>query len=143
MFPLYALLAGTLIALQASVNAQLGVLLKSSVIATSVAFLLSAVISFTAIVVTSQSLPPVKTMVSIPAYFWMGGIVSALGVGLCYYLIPLMGVGSMMSYALTGQLITAMVIAHFGLFGSVEIPLTYSKLLGALAMMVGIILINR
>ncbi|MEP1445223.1 MAG: DMT family transporter [Paraglaciecola sp.] len=143
MFSVYALLAGTLIALQASVNAQLGVLLKSPVIATSVAFLLSAVISFVVIVLTSQSLPPVKTIASIPAYFWMGGVVSALGVGLCYYLIPLMGVGSMMSYALTGQLITAMVIAHFGLFGSAEIPVTSTKLLGALAMMIGIALINR
>ena len=36
---LYALAAGAAIALQATMNAQLGVLLKSSITATSIAFL--------------------------------------------------------------------------------------------------------
>ena len=67
---------------------------------------------------------------------------SAFGVATFYFLIPKMGVGNMMAYALTGQILVAATLSHFGLFGLPEINLNMSKLMGAALMVIGLYLLN-
>lgn len=143
MLPLLSILAGALIAIQAGINSQLGVILKNSLLATVIAFMVSALISLIGLLAISKNLPTNEVIRSVPLHFWFGGAISAFGVGLFYFLIPKMGVGSMMSLALTGQLITAVLISHFGWFGLPESTLSLSKCLGVFAMISGILLINR
>ena len=59
-----------------------------------------------------------------------------------YYLIPKMGVGSMMSYALSGQIIIAVLASHFGWFDLPVKPLSLVKLLGAATLIFGVFLLN-
>ena len=143
MLPLLSIIAGALIAIQAGINSQLGVILKNSLLATVIAFMVSAIISLIGLLAISKNLPTNEVIRSVPLHFWFGGAISAFGVGLFYFLIPKMGVGSMMSLALTGQLITAVLISHFGWFGLPESTLSLSKCLGVFAMISGILLINR
>ncbi|MEP1743416.1 MAG: DMT family transporter [Kangiellaceae bacterium] len=143
MLPLLSIIAGALIAIQAGINSQLGVILKNSLLATVIAFMVSALISLIGLLAISKNLPTNEVIRSVPLHFWFGGAISAFGVGLFYFLIPKMGVGSMMSLALTGQLITAVLISHFGWFGLPESTLSLSKCLGVFAMISGILLINR
>ncbi len=138
-----SILAGALIATQAGINSQLGVILKNSMLATVVAFFVSTSISLLGLIVLSKSLPTNEVIKSVPLHLWCGGIISAIGVALFYFLIPRMGVGAMMSLALTGQLVTAVLISHFGWFGLPVTTLNLSKYLGLVAMVVGIFLINR
>ncbi len=143
MLPLLSIIAGALIAIQAGINSQLGVILKNSLLATVIAFMVSALISLIGLLAISKNLPTNEVIRSVPLHFWFGGAISAFGVGLFYFFIPKMGVGSMMSLALTGQLITAVLISHFGWFGLPESTLSLSKCLGVFAMISGILLINR
>jgi transporter family-2 protein len=87
--------------------------------------------------------PLSKDIKQVPWYLWFSFVFSVIGVGSFYFLIPKMGVGSVMSYALTGQIIVAMLISHFGLFDSPTKMLSLSKLFGTLLLVLGIILINR
>ena len=137
-----ALLAGAAIATQASMNAQLGVLLRSSVWATAIAFTSSMLVTFTVLLVSSQHLPKMEIWQAVPLHLWFGGVLSALGVGLFYFLIPKMGVGPMMSFALTGQLLVAMLASHYGWFGLPVKPLDSLKVLGIVSLICGILLIN-
>jgi len=90
-----------------------------------------------------NGLPNVNTLRSVPVYMWFtGGMISALGVGLFYFLIPKMGVGQMMSFALTGQLITAMIISHQGWLNLPEKPIEIQSIIGAILMILGVILVN-
>ena len=66
-----------------------------------------------------------------------------LGISMFYYLIPKMGLGPMMSYALTGQLIIAVVASHFGWFDLPVSSLTIGKLTGVVALIAGVVLINQ
>lgn len=140
---LYALAAGASIALQATMNAQLGVLLKSSITATSIAFFVSCVFSVSAMALTIKQYPQMAEVKSVPVYLWFsGGALSAFAVGMFYYLIPKMGVGSMMSYALSGQILIAIIASHFGWFELPIKPITTLKIVGAFSLIAGVIFLN-
>ena len=57
MYGLLALFAGAAIGLQAAMNSRLGVLLKSSMMGTSVAFFMSLLFSLTVLLMTASQLP--------------------------------------------------------------------------------------
>ncbi|MEJ2045680.1 MAG: DMT family transporter [Reinekea sp.] len=140
---LLALVAGAAIAVQATMNAQLGVLLKSSMLGTSIAFLFSCLFTVFAIMLSTRQYPQMSDIKSVPLYLWFsGGALSAFGVGLFYYLIPKMGVGSMMSYALSGQILIAVVASHFGWFNLPVKSIDVSKVFGAISLLIGVLLLN-
>ena len=140
---LLALLAGAAIAAQASMNAQLGVLLESSLIGTTIAFSCSFLFTLVAVIASTKHYPQAEVIRSIPIYLWFtGGALSAFGVAMFYYLIPKMGVGPMMSYALTGQILIAIIASHFGWFDLPVKQLNAVKFAGVVALINGAILIN-
>ncbi|MEM7419722.1 MAG: DMT family transporter [Pseudomonadota bacterium] len=141
-FPILAVFAGVAITLQAGMNAQLGVLFKNPLLATAIAFLLACIFTLIFMVATHRQLPIASDIKAVPTYLWFGGILSAFGVGSYYYLIPKMGVGSLMSFALSGQLILAVIAGHFGWFEQPIKPITMKTIVGLLAMVLGIIFIN-
>lgn len=141
-FPILAVFAGAAITLQAGMNARLGVLFKNPLLATAIAFLLACIFTLIFMVATHRQLPIASDIKAVPTYLWFGGILSAFGVGSYYYLIPKMGVGSLMSFALSGQLILAVIAGHFGWFEQPIKPITVRTIVGLLAMVLGIIFIN-
>lgn len=143
LLPVLALVAGAAIAVQAGLNAQLGVQLRHVLLGTTIAFGVAAGVSLLASLALPRSWPGADTLQAVPGHLWFGGALSALGVGLFYFLIPRMGVGPMMSFALTGQLAVALIVSHYGWFELPVRPLTPIKLLGAVALVAGVILINR
>ena len=141
---LFAFTAGAAIAIQAGMNAQLGELLKSPVIATTVAFTSSLLFTLVAVVAFTKEYPDIDAIKTVPTYLWFsGGILSAFAISMFYYLIPLMGIGTMMSYALTGQIIIAIIAGHFGWFDLPIKHINVSKSIGAFALVIGIVLVNK
>lgn len=139
---LFAIAAGAAIAIQATMNAQLGVVLKNSILATCIAFLLSFMITVIALLLTTTQYPNIAELKSVPAYLWCGGILSAFGVAMFYVLIPKMGAGNMMSYALTGQLLIALLASHFGWFNLPVKSIDSIKTIGAILLIIGVVFIN-
>ena len=138
-----ALAAGAAIAIQATMNSQLGVLLKSSMMGTTIAFLFSLIFTISAMLISAKSYPNLDEVKSVPLYLWFtGGALSAFGVGMFYYLIPKMGVGSMMSYALSGQILIAIIASHLGWFDLPVKPINTVKITGVILLIVGVLLIN-
>ena len=143
ILPVLALSAGAAIAIQATMNAQLGVLLKSSMIGTSIAFLVSFIFTVSVMALSAKQYPNLTEIKSVPLYLWFtGGALSAFGVGMFYFLIPKMGVGSMMSYALSGQILITILASHLGWFDLPVKPINNFKVTGAVLLIVGILLIN-
>ncbi len=141
---LWALAAGAAIATQVGMNARLGVLLNNPLIGTAIAFTSSALFTMIAVIASTREYPRGEILAGVPTYLWFsGGIFSAFGVALFYYLTPRMGVGPMMSCALTGQVLVAVVSSHFGWYDLPVKPVTVVRLAGITAMIIGILLINR
>lgn len=138
-----ALAAGAAIALQATMNAHLGVLLKNSMMGTSIAFLFSMIFSVITLLIMAKQLPNLTDIKLVPWYLWFtGGALSAFGVGMFYYLIPKMGIGSMMSYALSGQILMAIIASHLGWFELPVKSINSTKVIGTILLIVGVLLIN-
>lgn len=142
-FPWLALLAGAAIGIQAGMNAQLGMLLKSPLCSAAVTFAVACGCVLLVIGCTARQLPAIDSVKTIPWYLWCSGAISAFGVASFYFLIPRMGVGPMMSFALTGQLLVAILVSHWGFFDLPVKSINVSKLFGVIAMIAGIVLINK
>lgn len=142
-FSWLALLAGVAIGIQAGMNAQLGVLLKSPLLSAAVTFIVACCCVLIVVAITTRQFPSLTSVQSVPVHLWFSGAISAFGVASFYFLIPRMGVGPMMSFALTGQLLIAMLVSHFGWFDLPLKPINVPKCMGVLAMIIGIVLINR
>jgi transporter family-2 protein len=61
---------------------------------------------------------------------------------LAVVLLPKLGASGFLALALAGQMITSIVLDHFGLFGLVERHLTLPRLFGAVLLMAGVALIQ-
>lgn len=144
---LLAIIAGGCIAIQAAMNARLGVHLNSAALATSYAFLTSFILITMFIVInqlkTTNTHIAEIALSNIPWYLWFSCALSVVGVGTMYWLIPKMGAGLMMSYALAGQLVVAMLISHFGLFESPQKLLSSTRIFGSLLLILGTYLISK
>ncbi|MBV1909380.1 MAG: DMT family transporter [Kangiellaceae bacterium] len=144
LLAIMALLAGAAIAIQANMNARLGVLLSNPFLATCIAFFFAFLVSLFTTVMFSKEMPSGVVISAVPKYLWFcGGLISAFGVAAFYFLIPKMGVSSMMSYALTGQIVIAVVAAHFGWLELPVKSINLTRTCGLIALVVGIFLINK
>lgn len=138
-----AFTGGIFLAIQGGLNAQLSVLLKHPLLGALVAFFGSAVFALLFILLGVRTIPTWGQIKEVPYYLWFaGGLFSLVGISLYYYTIPRLGVSTMISLGLSGQLIFAVIAGHFGWFGLPVEPITTKRILGALAMITGIVLVN-
>jgi len=141
---LLAFVAGLLITAQTSLNTQLGQLLKSPLLATSIAFSSSLIFTLVTGWLFIKQYPSTDMIKTVPIYLWFcGGVFSASGVFLFYWLIPKMGVGAMISFAMSGQITLAIVASHYGWFNLPVTPITIKKFIGCASLVLGVFLINN
>jgi transporter family-2 protein len=139
-----AFVGGIFLAIQGGLNAQLGSLLKSPLLASLIAFLCSALFAGFIVLISIRQIPTLDQVQAIPTYLWFAGaLFSVLGISMYYYTIPRLGISTMISLGLSGQLIISVIAGHFGWFGMPVEPVTIKRLFGVMAMIIGIIMINR
>ncbi|MEL6190871.1 MAG: DMT family transporter [Bacteroidota bacterium] len=140
---LLSFLVGIMVVVQGGLNSKLGVHLNSPLLATSVAFIMSACFTLVAVLVLVKQMPSSQQLKSIPVYLWFtGAAFSFMAVALFYYLIPKLGISTAVSFGLCGQIIFSMIAANYGWFGLPVEPIVLKRILGAIAMMAGIFLIK-
>ncbi len=138
-----AFIGGVFLAAQGGLNASLGVLLKNPLLASVVAFISSAVFAIFFALLSANNTPSLEDVKGVPLYLWfVGGLLSVLGISLYYYTIPKLGMSTMISIGLCGQLVFASLAGQLGWFNLPIEPLTIKRSIGMLSMILGIILIN-
>ncbi|MEO2050913.1 MAG: DMT family transporter [Allomuricauda sp.] len=139
-----AFLGGILLAAQGGLNAQLGVQLKNPFLATLVAFSFSALFALVIVFAMVKNVPRTTQLAAIPTYLWFtGALCSVLGICLYYITIPKLGISTMISLGLFGQLLFSALAGHFGWFGLPQEVLDQKRIVGFLAMGMGIYFINK
>lgn len=138
-----AFTGGVFLAIQGGLNAQLGALLRSPILASLVAFFCSAVFASIIVLASIKQIPSLEQVRAIPFYLWFAGaLFSVAGISLYYFTIPRLGISTMISLGLSGQLIISIIAGHFGWFGMPLEPVTVKRMMGVVAMIIGIIMIN-
>src|SRR5467141_602529 len=136
----FGLLAGMAQALQAAVNAQLRAAVQSPLWAALISFVVGTL---------GLALLVLATRASIPAqwpsrpWVWSGGLLGVLYVCAAILLLPRLGAGTMLALFVAGQMSMALVLDHFGLLGVPVHTTSPGRLLGALLVVAGVILLRR
>jgi transporter family-2 protein len=138
-----AILGGVFLAAQAGLNSTLGTLLKNPVLASIAAFFSSTIFALVFVIFSVKSTPTWIEIKQIPLYLWVtGGLFSVIGICLYYYTIPKLGISTMISLGLFGQLLFSVVAGHFGWLNLPTEPITIKRIIGVAAMILGILMIN-
>lgn len=143
LFSSLAFIGGALLAIQASLSANLGIILKKPVLASLAQYASGMVFALVIAALSFKTQPSLTSVKQVPVYLWFtGGLFSVLGISLYYFTIPKLGFSTMISLGLSGQLIFAVAASHFGWLNMQTEPLTIKKLFGIVCLLAGILLIK-
>ena len=130
------LFAGIGIPILAALNAALGGRIGSPVAASVVLFAI-AFLSAAAVYATGL-FKPTGSLLAAPKHLFLAGVLIAFYVLSITFIAPKFGVGNAVFFVLLGQLISAALIDHFGLFGAQINPLSMTRAGGIFLMAVGV-----
>ncbi|MFJ2357531.1 EamA-like transporter family protein [Pseudomonas sp. MWU13-2625] len=139
---LLAAFAGAVVPFQSAINSNLARGLGHPLWATLASLLVSVLVLLPVILALRLPLPSLGFISKAPLWMWAGGAFGVCFVALAVMLLPKLGASGFVALALAGQVIASMLLDHFGLFGLVEKQLTLSRVLGALLLIGGVVLIQ-
>ena len=139
---LLAIIAGAVTSAQPPTNAFLARATGSPVFAALLSFAVGTAVLIVLTLVTQPkvTLAPLRDL---PWYAWAGGFYGAFFVAVGAYTAPRLGIASLITLAVAGQMIAALAIDHFGALGLDRTPVTPGRLLGVLLVLGGVIMVRR
>jgi transporter family-2 protein len=138
-----ALITGALIPIQASTNAAFSKSIGNPFITGLMVFIVGLLGMTLFLLITRTSLPSHSQLTAAPLYGYLGGAIVATYVVMITILVPRIGVGTAIAFIVTGQMLCAIVIDHFGLFNVQVRPVDAGRITGVLLMIGGIYLVMR
>ena len=130
--------AGIGIPVLAALNAKLGRFVESPASASVVLF----AVAFGAAIIATLLMGAgnISKFATAPKHLFLAGILVAFYVLSITYIAPHFGLGNAVFFVLLGQLISAAVIDHFGLFGAVQTPISLLRGTGLGVIALGVFL---
>ena len=135
-FAVIMLLAGIGIPIMAAMTSSLGKHLSSPVAASAFAFFIAFCNTLLALMITDKSF--VKQIASVPKYLFVAGAFVAFYVLSISFVAPHFGIGNAIFFVLLGQLLSAAIIDHYGIFGAQINHLSTMRVSGILVMVFGV-----
>lgn len=142
-YVLYALAAGTLFPLQTTINAQLARHIGGPVAATAVSFAVELIVLATLNAFLFRQFPSWSDVAATPwPLLIAGGILGATYLCSNVFLAPRLGAAATLCFAVAGQVIGALVIDYFGLFGLAVREASGGRIVGVLLVLAGTALVR-
>jgi bacterial/archaeal transporter family-2 protein len=134
-----AFLMGAILSTYLPMNSSASRYLGSS-IAASFSFFIVATATSLCILLFSGQYQCLTRLKTVPAYLHMAGIISAFFIVGATFLVPKIGARTFFILLVSGQILMAIVISHFGLLESPQDPVTVKKVAGAFLVIAGAVL---
>lgn len=143
LLTLAAFAAGSLLSVQAGINAQLARGIGAPLVAAMISFAVGLVLLVVAGLVARVELPAMATLRGLPVHVLVGGgLIGATYVLSAILLAPRLGAGVLVALVVAGQISAALVLDQFGLVGFPEQALTPGRAIGAVLLVVGVVLVR-
>jgi transporter family-2 protein len=136
-------LAGCLMPVQPAVNAVTAYWMKSPYLASFFSFLTGTLALGLLCIVLRQPWPDGKVLASLPWWAWTAGSMGAFFVTMSIVAVPRLGAMSVMALFITGQMGMSLVMDHFGWLGIPAQPMSAWRVLGAVLLLAGVVLIRK
>jgi bacterial/archaeal transporter family-2 protein len=139
---LIAVGTGSMLAVQAGINAQLrlrtGDAIQAAMISTSVSTISLLLLTL----IRRRPFAPLHQLTDGPWWIWTGGVLGAAIVTLTLVLVTRLGGAVFFGSIVLGQLLAALAIDHFGVFGVQQHAINPQRVAGAVMLVGGVILIR-
>jgi len=141
---LLTLFVGAMIPAQAVLNTRLGRQIGGPLMGSLMCFTVGIICLFALNLATNSSaVIQLKPTATGPWYLWLGGVLGAIFVGYITWVNQQQGVALTFALVVSGQIFMSLVIDQYGLFGSMIQPITLEKIIGAVLIIAGLILIKK
>ena len=143
-YVLLAALGGALVVVQASINGELRLLVgdpyRTALISTTVSTIFLFALSG---LMNGRPVPDGSTFSNASWWMWTGGILGAVYVAAAAVLITKLGSAVLFTLVIFGQLVTAVLMDHFGLIGLEKHPVSAVRIVGILLVLAGVVIVRK
>ena len=143
LFYILPVLIGLAMTIQSGVNAQLRSAVNHPLFAAFLSFSGGLLSLGLILLFTRQPLPSWSELSAVSWYKFTGGLLGAFVVTSVIFTVHRIGAANMFVLIVAGQLITAVLMDHFGLLGLKHAPINMKKMLGILLVIAGAYLVNK
>jgi bacterial/archaeal transporter family-2 protein len=139
---LLAVAAGTLVGMQAPINARLARAV-GSIQAASFSFIVGTVALVAVAAVSSGGLSNLGHLGRLPWWAFLGGLLGATYVTVAILTVRTLGASGLTAAVITGQLAVSVAIDRFGLLGIARQPIGLQRIAGLVLLIAGVALVVR
>ena len=136
LYIMLALLMGVVMSIYLPMNSSVSKHLGSPITA-NLTFFLVALITSIFIFFVFGKVDTISKLKDVPVYLYLTGFISAFIVLGTTFLLPHIGARKFFILMISGQIVMAMVVSHFGLLTSPQDPITIKKIIGASFVVLG------
>ena len=137
------LIAGAASPTQASVNSKIRENFRSPYITTVVNFIVAGSLTVILILCTERNLHiPLSVIAEQPLWIWLGGACGTIIVLLNIICLPHLGSAANVMLICFGQIMSGLVVDHFGMFYSPQASFGMRRAVGAILVIIGIAMVN-
>ncbi len=137
-----ALLAGAAVPFQAASNAALGRALGHPMWATLISLAVSLLLVLPILLALRPNAPALGVALHGPWWLWFGGIAGVLYITAALILTPRLGAAGFIVCVIAGQMLSSLLIDHFGLMGLTEKPANIGRIAGVGLIVAGMLLVQ-
>jgi transporter family-2 protein len=138
-----ALGCGAALAIQVGTNSTLRAWLGNPILAALVSFSIGTLALLGYVACLPPARPSTAALREAPWWIWMGGLLGAVYVASAAAFAPRLGSAGWLGLIVTGQVVTALVLDHWGLVGFPIHPINVWRIVGSILMVVGVTLVLR
>ena len=139
---LVALLAGSSFVLQQAVNSNLRFEIGSPWWAGFFSYLGGTMVMLIMILLMREPFVPASLTLRSSLWSWSGGLFGAIYIAVSILLLPRLGIFTVVTLIVVGQLTTSVIFDHFGVMNVPIQPITITRGIGAVFLFIGAILIR-
>jgi len=143
LYYLLGLGVGAGLIVQVGMNGTLRARLGSPIVAALISFVVGSLALAAWLLLTRTALPLRAQLGQVPAWAWLGGVLGAFYVASSVVVGPRLGAATLLALVVLGQLLTSLLVDHFGWLGFPQHPLSGARVLGAALLFGGMLLITR
>jgi|SRR5688572_18110823 transporter family-2 protein len=140
---LCAILIGIALPVQSGVNAQLRVSIGNPVLAALVSFIVGTIALLGLNLALRVPLPSGESIARVPLWHWVGGLLGASYIYAAVILAPRLGAATLVAAIVAGQMVSSVILDHYGWVGYAQQPVTAGRLVGMVLVIGGVLLIQR
>jgi len=143
IFYVLPLLAGVAMSIQAGVNSQLRTVLNNPLLAAFISFITGTAALVIMLLLSKKGLPAWQIYSGISWHKYIGGLLGVIVVVSVILSVPQIGSANMFVLIIAGQLLTAVILDHFGFLGMKPNLINLQKIIGIIFLIAGAYLVNK